>query len=484
MDIVYFIDSRKESKVLRYSLRSLRFVKHNRVFIIGKAPSYIKGVEVIEYTDTNRSCALNIKNKYQLILESDISEDFILFNDDFYLTQDTDIPYYYSAKLKDLIDPKKRDDFTAPIWQSRIDKLLKAFPNGNFYEVHAPIIFNKTKLGKIIQKLADRDYHAIRSWYCNTYKVKSTFTFDHKLYDKSHQMLRNPSAPIPPFISSDDSIESDSGFLRLMRRLYPDPSPYENALKISVAPPKRMLPIIDNPATQDTSTHRSSNRSLKGFKKKSHIVLTRLHYRDNDPMFDARLATYRVLTLPRLLDQEDKDFDIGVICNPAHAKIIENIHPRVQAITTTKFGTKNKKGYYSHSIHFKDIKGMKKYDIQTSIDSDDLVSPQFTAIIQEEIFRATRERDISTHIHFNLNLFNLKTLEEQPIKRRYSNQLGSAFYSLYQPDKKNYIFINQVEHTRMPLLATQSIFIKDIHCHATIHDWNDSTSINHFLKAI
>ncbi len=207
----------------------------------------------------------------------------------------------------------------------------------------------------------------------------------------------------------------------------------------------------------------------------THVIITRMLYPENSPAFDERLAFYRSLVLPRLKAQSVKDFDIAVLCGRYHADIFERLGLIPFHLKNNWLGQKPGK-FWSCFTTWDNIEGLEKYDVQSNLDSDDLVSDKYVERIRRAVEVDGGKQ--SLHIHFQPRLFNLLTLEEKPQKKQYGLGVGSAFYSLYQPDKTNYAYIGQDSHLRAGSYADKSILIGEGYCWIGIHDNNDSTTMD------
>lgn len=203
---------------------------------------------------------------------------------------------------------------------------------------------------------------------------------------------------------------------------------------------------------------------------KSHIIISRLFYQDENELKE-RLDIYKQTALKSLLTQEDQHFDIAILCKPQHRDIIK-IHPRIIPF----FSDKDKiRILYNGGTFFqwKDVYGIDKYDIQTSLDSDDSVSPEFTKKIQEVM----ADKKQITHIHFQPLLRDYETGEVKKMKLQYGKELQSMFFSLYQPSKDNYIYIGQDSHTVFGKYAEESILIPEGYCWLNIHSKNSGSTM-------
>ena len=192
----------------------------------------------------------------------------------------------------------------------------------------------------------------------------------------------------------------------------------------------------------------------------------------NKKDFLERFELYKETALFSLRNQKSKNFDIGIKCNPKHADIIKKEFPNIITFYQEGFGKRNKDGYYTDFVPWEKIRGLEKYDIQTSLDSDDMVSEDFIKIIEDNI----KEKKHSVHIHFQPVLIDNVTNEIVRMKTRYSSKKGSAFYSLYQPE--DYIFIGHDSHLKMPQYAKETILIDEGEVLIVIHDKNDSSNMN------
>ena len=207
---------------------------------------------------------------------------------------------------------------------------------------------------------------------------------------------------------------------------------------------------------------------------KTHVLIIRFHYNEDDPRFEWRLAYFKAMVFPRILKQTYKDFDIAIWCNPKHDEIFKALSPRIKVfhskIDTVKYKPgRNGKRYYYDFVQFEDLEGLEKYDIQTGIDSDDLMGPNYM-----KISAMVMKGEHSIHASFQPMSFNMKTLQVKPMMR-YHARRGSAFLSIYQPDKTRYKFLYCDSHIGMWKHAKKSIALPAGHCYATIHDINEST---------
>lgn len=189
-DLVYIVGKNScwNDNELRYSLRSVsKYLKnYNRVFIIGELPSFINPQSVVHLPceDGIGNKALNIKNKILLAAHtSEISENFMFFNDDYFLTADVDAndyPYYWKCELS------HTESINHTIYKQHVQATIKVLTARNHplknFDTHKPIIYNKERLKEVIY---DYDWsiaygYVMRSLYCNTLRISGEYKLDNK----------------------------------------------------------------------------------------------------------------------------------------------------------------------------------------------------------------------------------------------------------------------------------------------------------------
>jgi len=204
---------------------------------------------------------------------------------------------------------------------------------------------------------------------------------------------------------------------------------------------------------------------------KSHVIVTNLYY-DDEEMFKKRYEVYVSETLSRLKKQKNKEFDIAILCLKKHNHIIEKLG--ISPINYKKEDIKKR----PFGVAYNEITGLKKYDIISSIDSDDLVSEGYTQKIIEEIEKATKEKDCSVSVTFQPRLFDLNTKEEKRMKKfRYSAKKCSMFYSVYMPNQ-GHNTIRKHPHSAVSVGIEKNVFVDEGFCWMGINDYNSATTMS------
>lgn len=158
MDILYTLSSNYSGEELRYSLRSLVNVPHDNVFIVGGCPAWVKGIIHIPATQSGTKYKNTTNNLKVACNDTRLSDDFIYFNDDFFVLRPIKDPKKELNLYNDTVN-KQYDGLYAKhhaetpymvgIRETRdlIRALGKADPLS--YELHAPFVFNKDNFIKM-----------------------------------------------------------------------------------------------------------------------------------------------------------------------------------------------------------------------------------------------------------------------------------------------------------------------------------------------
>lgn len=216
-DIVYLVRDGDDNEELRYSLRSLRNLPHGDVWLAGFQPSWTTNVKCVEVDQSGKKWDNQTRNLTAAVEHDGLSDPFVMFNDDFFVTEPVEsVPALHrgplSAMLRQYVD--RRDQYARRIVATT--KLLG--PDALCYDViHTPMTFHKEPLASVLEEC--RSQFLFRSVYGNRAGVGGRQIADVKARDTDVDLAR-------PFCSTSDNL-----FTRkpghLLRRQFPDPSPYE-----------------------------------------------------------------------------------------------------------------------------------------------------------------------------------------------------------------------------------------------------------------
>lgn len=232
LDVVYICRD-GENEELRYSIRSVvQNLPHAKIWVVGGKPSWYKGNHI--KVRQNKSKFQNAKaNMEAITLSDEISDDFILMNDDFFIVSPIDEVKYYHAgplqrKLDYFLSTHPGSQYTALLYKSMKTLNNLGIKRPLDYALHIPVIMNKQKLRDILPLSI--------SWrlaYCNIYKVggqlidaPKSSTKDVKMYLKDNLVTDVSENPLSQFYLSTD----DRSFVELetiFKEKFPNPSKYE-----------------------------------------------------------------------------------------------------------------------------------------------------------------------------------------------------------------------------------------------------------------
>jgi len=220
MDIVYLCRRGEHNPELRHSLRSLRNLPHDRVWIAGFKPSWVCAGHIVaprmhspwEQTTANLKAAAE---------HPEVSERFLLFNDDFFVMRPlAEMPVLHRGPVGE--PSKGMTSYTAQLHTLAAWLRQQGHTHVLSYELHVPMAMTKTGVLEVMGLGAP--YQAMirhkRSLFGNHFDVGGTLMRDCKIRDKKAPLDRM-------FLST-----SDASFLRWpvgehIRAAFPDPSPYE-----------------------------------------------------------------------------------------------------------------------------------------------------------------------------------------------------------------------------------------------------------------
>jgi hypothetical protein len=151
---------------------------------VGGKPDWYVGNHIVVEDFGNKF--ENITNCYKSISNSNqISENFVLMNDDFYILKQIDsLPLFYDGTLSNKIDSHMSkygmSAYARVLVKAKKDLIKAGILDPLCYDVHMPMIFNKTMLSYL-----DHTNNAPRSTYGNMYTLGGINIKDVKIYHNS-----------------------------------------------------------------------------------------------------------------------------------------------------------------------------------------------------------------------------------------------------------------------------------------------------------
>lgn len=222
-------------------------------------------------------------------------------------------------------------------------------------------------------------------------------------------------------------------------------------------------------------------------KTPSTAFIIRMHFSKDDKRYPWRFNYFASMVLPKLLSQNDQDFDICIWANKWHAKEIKALSPKIKIFDVVpekhghiKPGYEEKaKIYFVDFVNFEDTRGLKQYEIQIGIDSDDMpIRDDFISRIKKEVAFAKSK---PLHISFQPQVFQPSTLRTYRCDFVYGPAKGSPIFAIYQPaktSKAEYIFAYEDSHLKLPKIVKRAIRIAEPYCVYSVHKCNSSTLLH------
>ncbi len=177
MDIVYIVGPDPVNNPLRYSLRSLSNIPHDRVWLVGGGPGWVRNVERIEVSQRGPKHN-NTWDNWAAVAENG-PEEFLLFNDDFFAMERVEsVPVWHRGPLNEAIN----EYLEAPAlknWRRRsivtrdgLSSIGRDPADMSWYELHAPLPVNRGMLRDAVDDLGkvaggNIALYSKRTWYGN-----------------------------------------------------------------------------------------------------------------------------------------------------------------------------------------------------------------------------------------------------------------------------------------------------------------------------
>lgn len=185
VDVVYVLGTGSlwDNNELRFSLRSLQNLKNFKtVWIVGECPRWITNINHIQCKDYTRIPDTNIMMKLTTACENaGITDDFLFVNDDHYLVTRFDaptFPYYY---FKTMHAYTQGSTYAMRV-RNTLNYLLKKDLPVKYFDIHTPIIFNKSKFIENVTKNWNKAGFVVKSLYANSLLIEGVEEPDYKIH--------------------------------------------------------------------------------------------------------------------------------------------------------------------------------------------------------------------------------------------------------------------------------------------------------------
>lgn len=228
-DIVYFCKDSPKNEELRYSLRSVeKNFPHEKIWIYGGKPDYIIPDKYVPMVQCQVTKWANVKMLLLSACENDnITEDFYLFNDDFFVMHPVEqvLPPFYDGTLAErIIEIENRSNYTATSYTRQLRQLLSLLISLNCgrlnYAVHMPMLINRKKALDVLNEFPETPM--FRALYGNYYNLGGEERKDTKYFT----FKKEPDKEVQ-FISTTDICFNVGLAGEYIRESFPEPCKYE-----------------------------------------------------------------------------------------------------------------------------------------------------------------------------------------------------------------------------------------------------------------
>lgn len=223
MDVVYPYKASPGDLELRYSLRSLVNLPHDRVIIAGDRPQIIGDgvlhVPVDPIPDRYQSSTANIL----AACEASESAQVVVMHDDMFIMRPWEFRHEDRGSLAGYLASGRAAGGYRIALEATLDILSGlGFENPLFFGMHTPTVYDRAKLIEVIREFQGRAV-SLRTIYHNLHPRPSETREDVKLH--SWMMPR----VIPDVLSISDNVAANIGFREWIARQFPERSPYERS---------------------------------------------------------------------------------------------------------------------------------------------------------------------------------------------------------------------------------------------------------------
>ena len=243
MDYVYICRD-GDNEELRYSIRSVvKYMPPGNIWVVGGKPDWYTGnyIRVAQHKSKYYNARVALKT---IARSLEISENFVLLNDDFFVVQKVHkIKTYHGGELYKKVQ-KYKEFAPRSIYTGMIDRTLDSLKRHHRvlepldYELHVPLPMTRGGLMHVL------NYSDIlwRSAYGNLFNIGGSQIIDVKIYSKKHKEYDSYDYKdrVCSYVSTED-LSFPSIYHSLLKGILSEPSPFENPnLKV----PEVFLPTV------------------------------------------------------------------------------------------------------------------------------------------------------------------------------------------------------------------------------------------------
>jgi hypothetical protein len=223
--------SKWNNNEIRFSLRSVEknVAGLGKIFVVGERPEWLINVVHIPLGDLHSVPWRNAYAKTSEVCKlSELSDDFLFMNDDFFILRPIDIfsyPYYYSKQLRCMNNLHRA--YPAEILKHWAEAGLDPSRGVHSFAVHRPIRYNKELYLKMPIINKDSLGFSPRSFYANYYHVPGKDCVDPILWPNRTLADYDEQTKDLTDFSIYSGTARDPVFQKWISSLFPNPSIFE-----------------------------------------------------------------------------------------------------------------------------------------------------------------------------------------------------------------------------------------------------------------
>lgn len=234
MDVVYVVADQPDHEDLRYSLRSLRNLDHDQVWIVGDLPDWATAVGHIPTEQSGTVWRNSTDNMLAACRHPDISERFVWMHDDFFVLEPTgEVPILHRGPITDRYPrapgPTPRGARRYDAMEGTYKLIAEAMGTDHVpldYELHVPLPVDRLRMLEAIEWARAKDplvdQLRKRSLYANLHRIGGDYSDDVTSRERDATWADGQR-----FVSTSDVSFAEWPIGERLRRLFADPSPYE-----------------------------------------------------------------------------------------------------------------------------------------------------------------------------------------------------------------------------------------------------------------
>lgn len=226
MDIVYILRNDIAGDELKYSLRSLKNLPHDKVWFFGGTRDDLKPDRQVALAQKGVSTWQKVCWTIEQVCKNkEVSDDFYLFNDDFFIMKPVEeVPYmYHGTLLKRINNIRGKMDGVGSLYSHNLamtrEMLMQIHKKTYNYAVHVPMKINKEKALYVLQNF--KRVLMFRSVYGNYYNVGGKNIKDCKIIDNTI-----PDKDVT-YLSTTETSFSQEPVGEFIRNAFPNKCEYE-----------------------------------------------------------------------------------------------------------------------------------------------------------------------------------------------------------------------------------------------------------------